>query len=138
MIADAAIITWYGNDYWFLRHPAIILLSSSQYWPAAGDDNLSCMFLTLCLINVHFSIIFCDFLCEGVFSGFQTTSSGIYVPVLLFLLTNHITSDHSMSIKIRKPDMEFVQKFTPPDFQFKNFTPPILPNFNSFSKKKTQ
>ena len=34
--------------------------------------------------------------------------------------------------------MEFVQKFTPPDFQVKNFTPPILPNFNSFSKKKTQ
>ena len=31
-----------------------------------------------------------------------------------------------------------VQKFTPPDFQVKNFTPPILPNFNSFSKKKTQ
>ena len=34
------------------------------------------------------------------------------------------------------PDMEFVQNFTPPDFQVKNFTPPISPNFNSFSKKK--
>ena len=34
------------------------------------------------------------------------------------------------------PDMEFVQKFTPPDFQAKNFTPSISPNFNSFSKKK--
>ena len=34
--------------------------------------------------------------------------------------------------------MEFVQKFTPLDFQVKNFTPSILPNFNSFSKKKTQ
>ena len=33
-------------------------------------------------------------------------------------------------------DMEFVQNFTPPDFQTKNFTPPISPNFNSFSKKK--
>ena len=33
-------------------------------------------------------------------------------------------------------DMEFVQKFTPLDFQVKNFTPSILPNFNSFSKKK--
>ena len=32
--------------------------------------------------------------------------------------------------------MEFVQNFTPPDFQVKNFTPPISPNFNSFSKKK--
>ena len=33
-------------------------------------------------------------------------------------------------------DMEFVQNFTPPDFQAKNFTPSIPPNFNSFSKKK--
>ena len=30
------------------------------------------------------------------------------------------------------------KKFTPPDFQAKNFTPSISPNFNSFSKKKTQ
>ena len=34
--------------------------------------------------------------------------------------------------------MEFVQKYTLLDFQVKNFTPSILPNFNSFSKKKTQ
>ena len=34
--------------------------------------------------------------------------------------------------------MEFVQNFTPPNFQAKNFTLSILPNFNSFSKKKTQ
>jgi len=33
-------------------------------------------------------------------------------------------------------DMEFVQNFTPQDFQAKNFTPSISPNFNSFSKKK--
>ena len=32
--------------------------------------------------------------------------------------------------------MEFVQNFTPPGFQAKNFTPSISPNFNSFSKKK--
>ena len=32
--------------------------------------------------------------------------------------------------------MEFVKKFTLPDFQAKNFTPSISPNFNSFSKKK--
>ena len=43
----------------------------------------------------------------------------------------------SMSI-IRQADMEFVQKFTPPEFLAKNFTPSISPNFNSFSKKKTQ
>ena len=34
--------------------------------------------------------------------------------------------------------MEFVKKFTPPDFQAKNFTPSISPNFNSVSGKKTQ
>ena len=39
---------------------------------------------------------------------------------------------------VSQSDMEFVQKFTPLDFQVKNFTPSILPNFNSFSKKKTQ
>ena len=33
-------------------------------------------------------------------------------------------------------DMKFVQNFTPPDFQVKNSTPSISPNFNSFSKKK--
>ena len=32
--------------------------------------------------------------------------------------------------------MKFVQNFTPPDFQAKNFTPSISPKF-SFSKKKT-
>ena len=35
-----------------------------------------------------------------------------------------------------RSDMEFVQNFTPLDFQAKNFTPSISPNFNSFSKKK--
>ena len=35
-------------------------------------------------------------------------------------------------------DMEFVQNFTPPDFQAKNFTMSISPNFNSFSGKKTE
>ena len=34
--------------------------------------------------------------------------------------------------------MEFVQNFTPLDFQAKHFTPSISPNFNSFSKEKTQ
>ena len=33
-------------------------------------------------------------------------------------------------------DMKFVKKVTPPDFQARNFTPSISPNFNSFSKKK--
>ena len=31
-------------------------------------------------------------------------------------------------------DIEFVKNFTPSDFQAKNFTPSISPNFNSFSK----
>ena len=43
-----------------------------------------------------------------------------------------------VSLSISRPDMEFVQNFTPLDFQAKNFTPSISPNFNSFSKEKTQ
>ena len=35
-------------------------------------------------------------------------------------------------------DMRFVQNFTPPDFQAKNFTQSISPNFNSFSDKNTK
>ena len=35
-------------------------------------------------------------------------------------------------------DMEFVKNFTPPDFQAKNFTSSISPNFNSFSDKNTK
>ena len=34
--------------------------------------------------------------------------------------------------------MEFVKNFTPHDFQAKNFTPSISPNFNSFSDKNTK
>ena len=34
--------------------------------------------------------------------------------------------------------MRFVQNFTPPDLQAKNFTPSNSPNFNSFSIEKTQ
>ena len=37
-----------------------------------------------------------------------------------------------------RADMEFVKNFTPPDFQAKNFTPSISPNFNSFSDKNTK
>ena len=31
-------------------------------------------------------------------------------------------------------DMEFVKKFTPPDFQAKIFTPSISPNFTQFQQ----
>ena len=34
--------------------------------------------------------------------------------------------------------MRFVKNFTLPDFQAKNFTPSISPNFNSFSDKNTK
>ena len=34
--------------------------------------------------------------------------------------------------------MEFVKKFTLPDFQAKNFTPSISPHLNSVSGKKTK
>ena len=32
--------------------------------------------------------------------------------------------------------MRFVKKFTPPDFEAKNFTPLFSPNFNSLGDKK--
>ena len=38
----------------------------------------------------------------------------------------------------QETDMEFVQNFTPTDFQAKNFTPSISPNLNGFSKKQAQ
>ena len=44
-------------------------------------------------------------------------------------------SDHSIFAYMQS-DMKFVQNFTPPDFQAKNFTLSISPNFISFSKKK--
>ena len=34
--------------------------------------------------------------------------------------------------------MRFVKKFTPADFQAKNFTPLISPNFNSFGDNNTK
>jgi len=34
--------------------------------------------------------------------------------------------------------MEFVKNFTPPDFQAKDFTPTISPNFKRFSDKNTK
>ena len=47
-----------------------------------------------------------------------------------------ISPHKSVSLDSKYSDMEFVKNFTPPDFQAKNFTPSISPNFNSFSKKK--
>ena len=34
--------------------------------------------------------------------------------------------------------MRFVKKFTPPDFQAKNFTPLFSPNFNSLGDNNTK
>ena len=53
-----------------------------------------------------------------------------------FLLAKNACRYRLMTICNYSSDMEFVQKFTPPDFQAKNFTPSISPNFNSFSGKK--
>ena len=46
-----------------------------------------------------------------------------------------LKTDGAMNVRAHA-DMKFVKKITPPDFQAKNFTPSISPNFNSFSKKK--
>ena len=39
---------------------------------------------------------------------------------------------------VKKKDMRFVNKFTPPDFQTKNFTPLISHNSNIFGDKNTK
>ena len=54
------------------------------------------------------------------------------------LSLSHWTASQSAPETLVLADMEFVQNFTPLDFQAKNFTPSISPNFNSFSEKKTQ
>ena len=66
---------------------------------------------------------------EGIFHGKCNIQSE--------LATSYILAEY-ISIQSISTDMEFVQKFTPPDFEAKNFTPSISPNFNSFSGKKTQ
>ena len=48
----------------------------------------------------------------------------------------NISTNQDQSKSLVLSDIEFVKKFTPPDFQAKNFTPSISHNFNSFSKKK--
>ena len=52
--------------------------------------------------------------------------------------TAYVLTDNETKKNDCGTDREFVQNFTPPDFQGKNFTPSISPNFNSFSTKKTQ
>ena len=62
-----------------------------------------------------------------------------FLPVCLYLhfcIGNSSVSTFVCLCLGRRSDMEFVQNFTPPDFQAKNFTPPISPSFYSFSKKK--
>ena len=69
---------------------------------------------------------------------FLSSVSCVSYPVVVELLGREYSSivlKDRCSIKVIT-DMEFVQKFTPPDFRAKNFTPSISPNFNSFSKKK--
>ena len=54
------------------------------------------------------------------------------------MFCGEVDSIFKMFHNLDEADMEFVQKFTPPDFQAKSFTPSISPNFNSFSDKNTK
>ena len=58
------------------------------------------------------------------------THKNIFIHLTLFYLLLHSPWECA--------DMEFVQNFTPLDFQAKNLTPSISPNFNSLSKKNTK
>ena len=71
----------------------------------------------------------------AVISLFLRDLLGPYLALIAphLLPASEITHDNA---RASGTDMEFVKKFTPSDFQVKNFTPSISPNFNSFSKKK--
>ena len=62
--------------------------------------------------------------------------------VIIMCLRWSVTDGHEGAWRApfcrKGPDMRFVQKFTLPDFQAKNFALSISHNFNSFSDKKTQ
>ena len=58
--------------------------------------------------------------------------------VLCFVLSVYLKAELQSSCWMKNTDMKFVKNFTPPDFQAKNFTPSILPNFNSFSDKNAK
>ena len=72
----------------------------------------------------------------------------VFAPPLAFLWSRSSLSSlvsilphrqRSVLMSLNKhPDMRFVQNFTPPDFQAKNFTQSILHNFNSYSDKNTK
>ena len=57
---------------------------------------------------------------------------------LIVIVHCTVSQNKYIKIFIIIPDMIFVHFFTPPDFQVKNFTPLILPNFNSFGDKSTK
>ena len=54
------------------------------------------------------------------------------------ILRNKTFATIPLCNRVSVPDMEFVQNFTPPDFQAKNFTPSISPNFNNLVRKNTK
>ena len=53
-------------------------------------------------------------------------------------MSNNVQKNCKIGREEHPSDMEFVQKFTPPDFKVKTFTPSISPYFNSVSGEKTQ
>ena len=55
--------------------------------------------------------------------------------LFIIITIKFISTEGALGLPMR--DMEFVKTFKPPDFQAKNLTPSISPNFNSFSDKTT-
>ena len=73
---------------------------------------------------------------SNLFHDEGITLFGSLVGVKLHRSSNKKIQQQRKVLRQQSTDMEFVQNFTPPDFQAKNFTPSISPNFNSFSIKK--
>ena len=62
----------------------------------------------------------------------------VFAYSFLHSLHTHHTFQKFIRPRSSHTDMKFVKKFTSSDFQAKNFTPSISPNFNSFSDKNTK
>ena len=100
----------------------------------ARISSAKLLLLAHCMIMLNIPYSRCKRLWKGFWSIILVSSSKYHAS----LKSKHCWAYwHFMYLFIiGLSDMEFVQNFTPPDFQAKDFTPSISPNFNSFSKKK--
>ena len=148
---------WERKKIFFLSQTAIKTFCESKMMNASQKEKFwsftnNAEKKRFCESEQHKMIFFAFFFQTMIKSFWESESDKCIAETLLLQSVPHCTATAAPQL-IRRgrkkkiahidpipidPDMEFVQNFTPPDFQAKNFTPSISPNFNSFSKKKTQ